>query len=65
VVAPEDPLALAEAMLALGHNRSRLAEMGAAARRCAEAHDWGETADRWYELLEAVVSRARSGAAAA
>jgi len=51
VVPPEDPQALAEALQQLAGDRARLAELGANARRCAEAHSWDPTADRWYELL--------------
>jgi glycosyltransferase involved in cell wall biosynthesis len=54
VVPPEDARALADAMISLARDRARLAALGTAARRCAEAHDWGETADRWHDLLEAV-----------
>ncbi|MGH2848478.1 MAG: glycosyltransferase, partial [Thermoleophilaceae bacterium] len=54
VVAPEDPRALAEALLELARDRARLAGMGAAARRCAERYDWAATADRWHALLGAV-----------
>jgi glycosyltransferase involved in cell wall biosynthesis len=53
-VPPEDAPALAEALLALARDRTRLGDLGAAARRCAEEHDWERTGDRWYELLEAV-----------
>lgn len=54
VIPPEDPEALAEALLALARDRSELADLGAGARRCAEAHDWEATASRWYELLSVV-----------
>jgi glycosyltransferase involved in cell wall biosynthesis len=55
VVSPEDPHALARSLLELAEDRGRLAELGAAARRCAEAYDWDQTADRWHALLVAVV----------
>jgi glycosyltransferase involved in cell wall biosynthesis len=56
VVPPEDPRALADAMLSLARDPARLAALGTAARRCAETHDWRETADRWHALLEEVRS---------
>jgi glycosyltransferase involved in cell wall biosynthesis len=58
VVAPEDPARLAEALRALAADRERLSEMGAAARRCAEAHDWEATARGWHELLTKVAAGA-------
>jgi glycosyltransferase involved in cell wall biosynthesis len=59
-VPPEDPRALADALLALSRDRDRLTEMGAAARRRAEAHDWQSTADRWFELLGEVAGASRA-----
>jgi glycosyltransferase involved in cell wall biosynthesis len=51
VVPPENPQELAEALRHLASDRAKLAELGANARRCAEAHSWDVTAGRWHELL--------------
>jgi glycosyltransferase involved in cell wall biosynthesis len=56
VVPPEDPQALANALLALARDRGRLTELGAGARRCAEAHDWEVAANGWYELLSTLAA---------
>lgn len=66
VVPPEDPRALAEALLALAADPGRRAAMGAAGRRAAE-RDFGRAAwlGRWHDLLvtasaDASVPTARS-----
>jgi glycosyltransferase involved in cell wall biosynthesis len=51
VVRPEDPRALAGALLALARQPGLVAALGSAARRCAEAYDWNAIADRWVQLL--------------
>jgi glycosyltransferase involved in cell wall biosynthesis len=55
-VAPEDPRALADALLGLARDRARVGALGAAARRCAEAYDWDLVAGGWYDLLSEVRS---------
>jgi glycosyltransferase involved in cell wall biosynthesis len=57
VVPPEDPQALAEALRRLARDRATLVELGANARRCAQAHSWDATADQWYALLHELASR--------
>jgi glycosyltransferase involved in cell wall biosynthesis len=54
VVRPEDPRALAGALLALARQPGLVAALGSAARRCAEAYDWNAIADRWVQLLTEV-----------
>jgi glycosyltransferase involved in cell wall biosynthesis len=57
VVPPENPRELAEALQRLARDRAMLTELGTNARRCAEAHSWDTTADRWYELLHDLAPR--------
>jgi glycosyltransferase involved in cell wall biosynthesis len=58
VVPPEDPQALAEALVGLAGDHSRIGVLGEAGRRCAvEAFDAEVAADQWVDLLEEVTDQ--------
>jgi glycosyltransferase involved in cell wall biosynthesis len=54
VVPPEDPEQLADALRRLAGEPGVLEELGARARRCAEAHSWEAAAEGWHALLRSV-----------
>ena len=62
LVDPGDPVAVAEALNALGRDRDRLARMGAAARDRYDSHpDWSDTATRVRSLLARVARTGETG----
>jgi phosphatidylinositol alpha-mannosyltransferase len=61
LVPPEDPEALAEALLRLLRDPALRARMSAAGRQRARQYDWDEIARRVVEFYEEVRERVRRG----
>ena len=59
LVAPEDHIAVAEAISGLLLDRERASSMGAGGRRWAECHAWPRIVERVEDVLVRVAERGR------